>query len=405
MRSGLLGFMGAVLVASALGAPAAAVDLTPDPTRDPTPAATESPSPGVGPDPSTDPTPDPSTEPSTDPTPQDDPTDTDPFIVVAESGTSAQEIKARAVALGVPVETLLEGVIEGLAVDLTPEQRAELSVEPGVDYIERDAPVSVFSSAIRTDAGCTTTSMGNIDDASSGSVSLGFSVNWYGTAYDSIIINNNGGMTFDDGLGDFRSYTGMNLDTTLRPLVLPLFTDLDTRNSSPVTYGPITVDGKSAYCINWVNVGEYASSPARHSFQLVLINQGSGNVDLEFNYGQVTTPRSSSNPTFVIGYADPQDRNNSLVRVRNTDSPAPYIDGGSSALVSNRFPENAAQAGRYTYEIRPTVPLPTPPTPPSLPTPGAANCTPSAQTPATWGLDRIDQRSLPIDNSYTCAGD
>jgi len=332
-------------------------------------------------------------------------------MVIAKSGTSAEEVKARAVALGVDVETLLQGLIEGVAADLTPQQRATLSVEPGVDYVERDLPVSVnsekvstSSTAIRTDAGCTANSMGLIDDASSGSVSLGFPVNWFGTAYSSIIINNNGGMTFDDGLGDFTNYNNLNLNTTLRPLVLPLFTDLDTRASSAVTYGPITVSGQSAYCINWVNVGEYPSSAARHSFQLILVNQGSGNIDLEFNYGSVSVPASTSNPTFVIGYADPNNRGNSLVRVRNTDSPAPYANGGSNALVSNKFPESGTQAGRYTYEIRPTVPLPTTPTPTPDPTPGVANCT-SAQTPATWGLDRIDQRSLPLDNSYTCPDD
>ena len=45
--------------------------------------------------------PDPATEPNE-----------DPFIVVADRGVSAQEIKARAVALGVSVESLLEGVVE-----------------------------------------------------------------------------------------------------------------------------------------------------------------------------------------------------------------------------------------------------------------------------------------------------
>ena len=319
----------------------------------------------------------------------------DSYIVVADAGVSAQDIKTRAVALGVSVESLLEGVVEGVAVTLTPQQRADLSTQPGVDYIERDVPVSTntsstSSTAIRSDSGCLANSMGNVDDASTGPVSLGFAVNWFGTMYNSILINNNGGISFNDGLGGFRSYTGVNLDTTLRPLVLPLFTDLDTTNSSPVTYGPISVNGNAAYCINWVNVGEYPAGAAAHSFQLVIINKGSGDVDLEFNYGQVSTPRSSTNPTFVVGYADPNQRTNSLVRVRNSDSPAPYVDGGSSALVSNRFPSAEPQAGRYTYVIDPPAPV-TPPDPETPPDPGTANCLTSPQTPVTWGLDRIDQ--------------
>ncbi len=326
------------------------------------------------------------------------------FLIIADEGVSAEEVKARAVALGVSVESLLQGPIEGVTADLTAQQRASLSVEPGVDYIERNAPVSISSSAVRSDAGCVANSMGNVDDASTGSLDLGFAVNWFGTEYDAIIVNNNGGISFDDGLGDFRSFSGINLDTTLRPLILPLFTDLDTRNSSAVTYGPITADGQSAYCVNWINVGEYPSKAASQSFQLVIINQGGGNIDLEFNYSRVSTPSSTSNPTFVIGYADPNNRTNSLVRVRSTDSTNPYVDGGSSSLIANKFPTSGPFAGRYTYEIRPTESI-APPTTPTPPNPGAANCTPTAQTPVTWGIDRIDQRSLPLNNTYACAGD
>lgn len=329
---------------------------------------------------------------------------TDTFIVVADQGTSAEEIKARAVALGVLVESLLQGGVEGVTAQLTPSQRAALSVEPGVDYIEADRVISIEATPIRTDAGCTANTLGNIDDGSTGALPLGFNVNWFGTQYNSIIVNNNGGMTFNDGLGDFTSYFGVNLETTLRPLVLPLLTDIDTRNSSAVTYGAITVNSQLAYCINWVNVGEYPSKVASQSFQLVVINQGSGNIDLEFNYARVSTPTSTSNATFTIGYADPNNRSNSLVRLRSTDVTAPYVDGGVNALISNKFPVASAQGGRYTYAIRPTelVVTPTPPTPP---TPGSANCTPTPQTPVTWGIDRIDQRTLPLNSSYSCASD
>jgi subtilisin family serine protease len=306
------------------------------------------------------------------------------------------------VALGISVEIMLQGVVEGITAELNPRERAELSTQPGVDYIEEDKIVSIESTAIRNDAGCTVNSLGNVDDASSGSLPLGFNVNWFGTQYTGIIVNNNGGITFDDGLGDFLSFRNINLDTTLRPLILPLFTDLDTRASSAVTYGTTTIGGRAAYCINWVNVGEYSFKAASQSFQLVIIDQGGGNIDLEFNYGLVTTPSSSSNPTFVIGYADPSNRSNSLVRVRSSDATAPYANGGSNALISNRFPSTDAQAGRYTYSIRPTESVTPTPTPP---TPGTSNCTPDAQTSVTWGLDRIDQRNLPLSTTYACAGD
>jgi len=123
------------------------------------------------------------------------------FIVVAERGSSSEELKTRAVALGISVEIMLQGVVEGITAELNPRERAELSTQPGVDYIEEDKIVSIESTAIRNDAGCTVNSLGNVDDASSGSLPLGFNVNWFGTQYTGIIVNNNGGITFDDGLG------------------------------------------------------------------------------------------------------------------------------------------------------------------------------------------------------------
>lgn len=89
--------------------------------------------------------------PSPEPSPEQAPAgDTQPYLVVAKSGTTAEEVKARAVALGVDVETLLQGSIEGVAAELTAEQRAALSVEPGVDYIERGLLVSTNLDDITT---------------------------------------------------------------------------------------------------------------------------------------------------------------------------------------------------------------------------------------------------------------
>ena len=46
--------------------------------------------------------------------------------------------------------------------------------------------------------------------------------------------------------------------------------------------------GTAAFCVNWVNVGYFSQHVDKlNSFQLLLIDQGSGNFDIEFNYDKV----------------------------------------------------------------------------------------------------------------------
>lgn len=54
------------------------------------------------------------------------------------------------------------------------------------------------------------------DDGSTGLVSLGFTVNFYGSSYGSLYVNNNGNVTFDLPLG---TYTPFKLLTTNRSML------------------------------------------------------------------------------------------------------------------------------------------------------------------------------------------
>lgn len=339
------------------------------------------------------------------------------YIVVTDNDAAAYDVKARAVALGASVDTTLIGAVDGFAAEMTDEQVDEVEQLPGVDYVEPDLRITLDApgSAIRTDAACTANSLGRMDDGSTSSLPIGFDVNWFGTSYDSLYINNNGGVVLDDGRGVFTSYRGIDLSTTIRPLILPLFTDMDTRNvaTSPVTYGQISnfggVSGAKAFCVNWVDVGEYSQTAAKFSAQLVIIDQGSGNVDIEFNYNTVGQPTSTSNGTFVIGYADPVNRSNSWVNVTSTDSTLPYIDGGASALNAHQDGGTGVE-GRFTREIRPGAAPTASPTPSPTPTPTSTTSCGVTTPPGTygcapWGLDRIDTRTRTYDQLYTPAGD
>ena len=342
--------------------------------------------------------------------------DLERYIVTVDPGTQSAVANTVTDAGGIVTATY-DKALDGLAVEMTSADAAALRTNNKVVRVELDQPVSIAAGAVITDSGCTANTLPRLDDnIDTPAVALGFNVNWFGTSYNQILINNNGGISFNDGKGSFTDYQGINLSRTDRPLVLPLFTDIDTRNlaTTAVTHGPITsFDGVNGYCINWVNVGRYDRSAPYYSAQLLILKRGTtGDVDIVFNYDNISAATSSS--SLEIGYADPNSSGNDRRFTSSGVTPNPYVNGGSSALISSRvIPSGStipAVNGRYAYEIRPGAAPTATPTPTASATPTATTPTScSSSTPsgtqgcAPWGLDRIDQRSLPLDTTFTPA--
>lgn len=258
------------------------------------------------------------------------------YIVTVDPGTQTAVAGTVTDAGGVVTATY-DKALDGLAVEMTATDAQALRNDDNVISVEVDQPVSITTGAVITDAGCATYSLPRGDDVGTSAVSLGFDVNWFGTSYSQILINNNGGISFNDGGGSFTNYAGIDLRAATRPLILPVFTDLDTRNSltSQVTYGPISsFDGTNGYCINWVNVGHYNQSVPYYSAQLLILKRGSsGDVDIVFNYDNIDAMTTTT--ALEIGYADPVgSANDYRFAYSGVSSPNPYANGGSAALVS-----------------------------------------------------------------------
>ena len=392
--------------------PTASPELSPSPNPAPSPSLSPSPGetspsetpadPSVSPSESVSPSPTETPSPTVSPTVDEEGTEDD-YIVVVRNGAYIDSVKNKAEEIGGRSDKELRGAVDGFTAKLTEEDVEELEKDPNVKYVEKDEIVRI-AGAVSGFVDCDANTLGRVDDSGAGPVSLGFNVDWFGTEYSSIYINNNGGFVFNDGAGPFTAYRNVDLSTATRPYVLPLFTDIDTRYSSgQVTYGPLDNSNPSAgFCINWVNVGEWGSSGSDYSFQVILTNKGAGDLDLEFNYDTISTPSNAYNPTFEAGFAVPTDPTETVTIADSAESASTV----RNRLVGTSYPSSCTVAGRHIYEIA----YEGDPTPPDEDTPTdepSSNPTPEpTQTDATWGLARIDDdtTSWTDDDTYVSPG-
>jgi Ca2+-binding RTX toxin-like protein len=129
---------------------------------------------------------------------------------------------------------------------------------------------------------------------------FGGSLNFFGTLYSTISINNNGNITF--GSNGLSTYTPFALQSGGVPIIAPFFADVDTRLSSGTGVTP-TPGGNSrgtdlvwydldatnrTFTVTWDDVGYYSSHTDKlNAFQLQLVGTGSGNFQVLFRYEAV----------------------------------------------------------------------------------------------------------------------
>jgi Ca2+-binding RTX toxin-like protein len=132
-------------------------------------------------------------------------------------------------------------------------------------------------------------------------------LDFFGTNYTTISINNNGNITF--GGSGLYSYTPWGMQqTTSYPMIAAYFADVDTRGYVNDIDGPGAVTkttggtstgsnlvwydfdaagngGKGILTITWDDVGYYGSNIDKlNAFQMRIIGMGGGDFDIEFRY-------------------------------------------------------------------------------------------------------------------------
>ena len=174
-------------------------------------------------------------------------------------------------------------------------------------------------------AGFGTNTLTRNDDSSTSNISLtsvfgAGGLNFFGTKYTAISINNNGNITF--GSGGLGTYTPFSLQSGGVPIIAPFFADVDTRGGASATLGPNvvtpTAGGTSqgsnlvyydlnavtqTLTVTWDDVGYYSYGVDKlNAFQLQLVGTGSGNFDVFFHYEAINwTTGSASGGTSGLG--------------------------------------------------------------------------------------------------------
>jgi hypothetical protein len=203
------------------------------------------------------------------------------------------------------------------------------------------------------------------DDGSSDRVVLPFPVNFFGQTYDSLFVNNNGNVTFDQPLS---TYTPFSLLTTQHPMIAPFFGDVDTRHGlSDITrYGTGFFNGHQAFGVTWAGVGVgyyFANASKLNKFQMLIVERndtGFGNFDIIFNYDQIQWETGDASggrdglggSSARIGYSNGIDASFEL--------PGSAINGAfldtntASGLIHNT---NSSVNGRYIFQVRNSSPM------------------------------------------------
>lgn len=220
----------------------------------------------------------------------------------------------------------------------------------------------VFASPI--EPGFNSTNFPANDDGSVGPVALGFNFNFFGNTYSDTFVNNNGNVTFGTSYGVFTP-TALT-SAGVPPILAPFFADVDTRAGNVVTYGTGSFDGHLAFGVNWHDVGYYSVHTDKlNDFQLLIVDRGSGDADVYFNYGDMlweTGDASGGVNGFGgacahVGYSNGSGLPGTNYEVPGSGVCGALINDGSNQLVTAT---NDRVPGQYLFQVRNGIVTPMP---------------------------------------------
>ncbi|MBD8058234.1 hypothetical protein IC607_04525 [Cellulomonas sp. JH27-2] len=219
---------------------------------------------------------------------------------------------------------------------------------------------SAAAGAVVESAGCRQHTLAPNDDGSTGIVPLPFRINFYGIAYDSLYVNNNGNVTFSSALG---TYTPFGLVGNHLPMIAPFFADVDTNGGAgAVSYGATTYEGRSAFCVLWPGVGYFPNQIDKlNTFQLLLVqrsDRGNADFDIVFNYDSIQWETGSASggsggfggSSARAGFSSGLDGPGKSYELPGSGVNSALLDGGPESLAGHS--QGSTVDGRYVYAIK-----------------------------------------------------
>lgn len=181
-----------------------------------------------------------------------------------------------------------------------------LNASPGV-YTPNGYYTNDLGSVAVMTGGGSAANIGNANgrnDDGFAQMNLGFNFTFFGTTYNSLYMNNNGNVSFGNGISAFvpEGPTGANA-----PVISAFFGDVDTRNAASGTMH-YKLTGNQLV-VTWDQVGYFNShGDLTNSFQLVLRSDDylvpTGEGAIGFFYGSMNWETTDTSLTAAVGFGD-----------------------------------------------------------------------------------------------------
>ncbi|MBT4178471.1 MAG: PEP-CTERM sorting domain-containing protein [Candidatus Marinimicrobia bacterium] len=120
------------------------------------------------------------------------------------------------------------------------------------------------------------------EDDDSEEYSLGFDFVFYGQSYNSVYVNSNGALHFDDSDDTDDYEVGDDIEDGYDPTIASFWADLDPDEGGDIYYNTLGSSGNMRFVVTWDDVYDYEEE-FYNTFQVILFENGL----IQFGYQQL----------------------------------------------------------------------------------------------------------------------